>query len=152
MMLYLSFNEYLQKMFHCRVYKVSVDAGFTCPNRDGSKGFGGCIFCDETGSSSRTHEKNTPIREQIVKNIKVRQSRYKAKKFIVYFQSFTNTYASVDHLKKLYDEAIDTHPDIVGLAISTRPDCVDNEKLELISSYRKKSSLCECGIWDANDT
>lgn len=137
-MLYYSYNEYLQEMFHCRVYKVSVDAGFTCPNRDGTKGAGGCIFCDETGSSSRTHELDTPIRDQVLENIKVRKSRYRAKKFIVYFQSFTNTYDSVEQLKILYDEAIHAHPDIVGLAISTRPDCVDREKLALISRYREK--------------
>ncbi|MFQ5729919.1 MAG: TIGR01212 family radical SAM protein [Waddliaceae bacterium] len=136
--LYTSYNEYLQRMFGCRVYKVSVDAGFTCPNRDGTKGFGGCIFCDETGSSSRTHLLTTPIKEQILGNIKVRKSRYKAKKFIVYFQSYTNTYGSVEHLKTLYDEALDVHPDIVGLAISTRPDCVNKEKLELIASCREK--------------
>jgi radical SAM protein (TIGR01212 family) len=137
-MLYTSYNQYLQKMFGCRVYKVSIDAGFTCPNRDGTKGHGGCIFCDETGSSSRTHFQTTPLKEQILQNIKVRKSRYGAKKFIVYFQSYTNTYASLEHLKQLYDEAIKVHPDIVGLAISTRPDCVNKEKLELIASYREK--------------
>lgn len=133
---YYSYNDYLQKKFGCRVYKVSIDAGFTCPNRDGSKGIHGCIFCDESGSSSRTHAPSVSITHQIVNNINIRRSRYGAKKFIVYFQSFTNTYAPLSHLKKVYDEAIRAHPDIVGLAISTRADCIDREKLELIASYR----------------
>lgn len=135
---YYSYNDYLQKKFGCRVYKVSIDAGFTCPNRDGSKGIHGCIFCDERGSSSRTHAPSVSITNQILNNIKIRQSRYGAKKFIAYFQSFTNTYAPLSHLKQLYDEAIQAHPDIVGLAISTRADCVDCEKLQLIASYRAK--------------
>ncbi len=134
---YCSFNKYLQKTFNCRVYKVSIDAGFTCPNRDGTKDTKGCIFCDEKGSSSQTHEENTPLKEQIIKNINVRKTRYKAKKFIVYFQSFTNTYAPICHLKNLYFEAIKTHPDIIGLAISTRADSVDEEKIKLIASYKK---------------
>ena len=136
--LYNSYNDYLRQLFGCRVYKVSIDAGFTCPNRDGRKGTGGCTFCDETGSSSRTHELATPIQAQILQNIKVRRTRYRAQKFIAYFQSYTNTYAPIEQLKQLYDEALATHPDIVGLAISTRPDCVDQEKLNLIASYREK--------------
>jgi len=133
---YLSFNEYLQNIFNCKVYKVSIDAGFTCPNRDGTKGNKGCIYCDEHGSSSRTHNKNTLIKKQILKNIEIRKTRYKAKKFIVYFQSFTNTYANIYKLKKLYDEAIFSHPDIVGLSISTRADCINEEKVKLIASYK----------------
>ncbi|MBF8262879.1 MAG: family radical protein [Parachlamydiales bacterium] len=135
---YNSYNDDLKKKFGCRVYKVSIDAGFTCPNRDGSKGIGGCVFCDEMGSSSRTNGPAISITDQLLKNIDVRRTRYKAQKFIAYFQSFTNTYAPVSHLKKLYDEAIAAHPDIVGLAISTRADCVDAEKLALMASYRSR--------------
>ncbi len=134
---FTTYNEQMKKIFGCRVYKISIDGGFTCPNRDGKKSKNGCIFCDERGSSSRTHMINTPIKEQILKNIQVRKTRYKAKKFIVYFQSFTNTYADIKTLKKLYDEALFSHPDIVGISISTRPDCIDKEKLDLISSYKK---------------
>jgi radical SAM protein (TIGR01212 family) len=134
---YFSFNKYLQNLFHCKTYKVSIDAGFTCPNRDGTKGKRGCIYCDKHGSSSRTHKKNTPIKLQILKNIEVRKARYRAKKFIAYFQSFSNTYANVDKLKQIYDEAIFSHPDIVGLSISTRADCIDEEKIKLIASYKK---------------
>lgn len=135
---FYSYNEDLKKKFGCRVYKVSIDAGFTCPNRDGSKAFKGCIFCDEQGSSSRTNQQRVSIKDQILTNIQVRRSRYRAEKFIAYFQSFTNTYAPVRRLKALYDEAIQAHPDIIGLAISTRADCVDEEKLALIASYRSR--------------
>ncbi len=135
---YRTYNQYLQDQFGCRVYKVSIDAGFTCPNIDGTKGFGGCTFCDETGSSSRTHTVKTPIVEQIQNNIANRRKRYKAQKFIAYFQANTNTYASVERLKKLYDTALSADEDIVGLAISTRPDCVSPEILDLVASYKSR--------------
>jgi hypothetical protein len=137
MLKYYSINNYLKKKFDKRVYKVSIDADFTCPNRDGKKSFGGCIYCDQKGSSSRTQNKNISIKEQVRNNILIRKTRYKAKKFICYFQSFTNTYADAKTLKKLYDEAIFSHPDIVGLSISTRSDSIDEEKVALIASYRK---------------
>jgi uncharacterized protein len=137
MLRYYSYNNFLKDIFNCRVYKVSIDAGFSCPNRDGTKGLHGCIYCDERGSSSRTHEINTPIKTQILKNISIRKSRYRAEKFIAYFQSYTNTYSSKERLKEIYDEAIFSHPDISGLSISTRPDCIDEEKLKLIASYRE---------------
>ncbi len=133
-----TYNEYLKKRFQTRVYKISLDGGFTCPNRDGTKGKKGCIFCDEKGSSSRTHCASTPIEQQAKINIDVRKSRYGAKKFIAYFQSFTNTYAPCDHLKKIYDKALFSHPDIIGLSISTRPDCIDEEKVKMIAEYKKK--------------
>lgn len=133
-----SFNNFMKNLFKCRVYKISIDAGFTCPNRDGKKGYDGCIFCDERGSSSRTNDQKTPIKEQILKNIKIRKSRYRAKKFIIYFQSFTNTYGSLEKLEKIYTEALYSHKDIIGMSIATRSDCVDEEKIKLIASYKKK--------------
>jgi uncharacterized protein len=133
---YRSYHDFLKAQFGCRVYKVSIDGGFTCPNRDGSKGIGGCTFCDETGSSSRTNTLKTPIKEQLLRNIQHRRERFKAEKFIAYFQSYTNTYSRLERLKKLYDEAVQAHPDIVGLAISTRPDCVTEPILDLIASYK----------------
>lgn len=147
-----TYGAFLKAKFGCRVYKVAVDAGFSCPNRDGSKGIGGCIFCDETGSSSRVSE-NKPIKEQVLQNIRVRKSRYNAKKFIVHFQSFTNTYASTEKLKKLYDEALFTHPDIVGISISTRADSLNEEKVSLIASYKSKITYVnvEIGMQTAND-
>lgn len=137
MVRYLTFNNFLQNLFHCKVFKISIDASFSCPNRDGTKAYGGCIFCDKQGSSSRVHFSSTPIKEQILNNINIRKTRYKAEKFIAYFQSFSNTYKDVKELKKLYDDAVYSHPDIVGLSISTRADCIDEEKVALIASYKK---------------
>lgn len=140
---YLSYNEVLKAQFGCKVYKVTLDAGFTCPNRDGSKGVGGCTFCDETGSSSRAQDKRDSITLQLHKNIEIMRNRFHAEKFIAYFQSYTNTYGPVERLKRLYDEAINAHPDILGLSVSTRPDCVDREKLELIADYQRSGRyLC----------
>jgi len=133
-----SYNREMKEKFGCRIYKVSIDGGFSCPNRDGTKGKCGCIFCDETGSSSRTHTLQTPIKEQVKKNIRIRRTRYKAKKFIAYFQSYTNTYAPIEVLKEKYDEAIETDPDIIGLTISTRPDCINEENVKLIASYQQR--------------
>lgn len=133
---YRPYSAYLKERFGCRVYKVTLDGGFTCPNRDGTKGSGGCTFCDDTGSSSRAQEKRDSITQQILKNVEKQRKRFKAEKFIAYFQSYTNTYSPTARLKRLYDEAISAHPDIIGLAISTRPDCVDDEKLALIASYK----------------
>jgi uncharacterized protein len=135
--MYYTYNRFMQQLFGCRVYKVSVDANFSCPNRDGTLSTLGCIFCDELGSSSRTHDRTTPIRDQILNNIKVRKARYRAQKFIVYFQSFSNTYGSLEKLKDTFDKAAGVHPDIIGISISTRPDCVDEEKIKLIASYKK---------------
>jgi radical SAM protein (TIGR01212 family) len=134
---YRPYSQYLQQKFGTRVYKVTLDGGFTCPNRDGTKGSGGCTFCDETGSSSRAQDRRDSVTDQILKNIERQRKRFKAGKFIAYFQSYTNTYSPVPRLKRLYDEAMAAHPDIVGLAISTRPDCVDEEKIKLIASYQR---------------
>ncbi len=133
---YRTYNEYLKQKFGAKVYKVTLDAGFTCPNRDGSKAKGGCTFCDTTGSSSRAQDRRDSLSDQVLKNIAKQRRRFKAEKFIAYFQSFTNTYAPVERLKMLYDEAVNAHPDVIGLAVSTRPDCVDAEKLALIASYQ----------------
>ena len=134
---YLSYNELLKNKFGEKVYKLTLDGGFTCPNRDGVKGRGGCTFCDDTGSSSRAQERGDSITEQLLKNIERVQKRFKANKFVAYFQSYTNTYGKIERLKRLYDEAVSAHPDIIGLAISTRPDCVNEEILDLIASYQK---------------
>lgn len=134
---YRPYSEYLKDRFGYRIYKLTLDGGFTCPNRDGVKGVGGCTFCDDTGSSSRAQDKRARVSEQLLSNLERQRKRFKADKFIAYFQSYTNTYDSAHKLKLLYDEAMDTHPDIMGLSISTRPDCVDEEKLALIASYQR---------------
>ncbi|MBX2860135.1 MAG: TIGR01212 family radical SAM protein [Vampirovibrio sp.] len=150
---YYPYSQYLKEKFGCKVYKVTLDAGFTCPNRDGVKGKGGCTFCDQTGSSSRAQDRRDSITEQIHKNIERQRKRFGAEKFIAYFQSFTNTYSPVERLKSLYDEAMAAHPDIIGMSISTRPDCVDEEILALIASYQTPDNyICvEYGMQTIHD-
>ncbi len=150
---YRLYGDYLRQRFGCRVYKVTLDAGFTCPNRDGTKGSGGCTFCDDTGSSSRAQNRRDSLTEQIHKNIERQRARFKAEKFIAYFQSYTNTYSPVERLKRLYDEAMCAHPDVIGMSISTRPDCVDAEKLALIASYQTPNNyICvEYGMQTVHD-
>ena len=131
---YNDLNSYLRKIFGCRVQKITVDAGLTCPNRDGSLGTGGCIYCNSRGSGTGAYESGLSITRQLMDGKTVLNKRYKAKKFIAYFQSFSNTYAPVDILKQMYDEAVSVE-DVVGLFIGTRPDCVDADRLSLIEAY-----------------
>ena len=132
---YNQYSAYLKSIFNTKVYKITLDAGFSCPNRDGTLSYDGCIFCDDTGSYSRAQSSLMSVNEQLVEGInKLKNSKFKPTKFISYFQAFTNTYKPVDELKKIYSEGVN-HPDVVGLSIGTRPDCVDNEKLDLIASY-----------------
>ncbi len=131
---YNDLNSYLRGRFGCRVQKITIDAGFSCPNRDGTLSFGGCVYCDGMGSSTGAARRAESIKGQI-QHAKVRLAgRYKAEKFIAYFQAFTNTYAPCDILRKRYDEAL-ADSGIVGLAIGTRPDCVDEARLNLIQEY-----------------
>ncbi len=133
---YYSFGEYLKEIFGKKVYKVNVDAGFTCPNRDGTIGTTGCIYCNNNSFRPSSCAPSKPLSEQIKNGIEYLKERYKAKAFLVYFQPYTNTYAPVEHLEKLYKEAI-SHPEVVGLAVGTRPDCVDDEKLDLLQMLSK---------------
>jgi hypothetical protein len=132
-MRYFSFSEYLRKTFNAKVYRVTVDAGFTCPNRDGTKGTGGCIYC-YAGSEYNLDKRLLSVEEQIAKGIERVKRRYGAEKFLVYFQAFTNTYAPVEKLKEIYD-TVRKFSEVVGIIIGTRPDCVPDEVLELINSY-----------------
>jgi radical SAM protein (TIGR01212 family) len=127
-------NTYFRGLFGCRVHKITVDAGLSCPNRDGCISRQGCIFCNARGSGTGAHEKGLDIIAQVLKSKTAVAKRFKAKKFLVYFQSFSNTYAPTDHLKRLYDDALSIE-DIVGLAIGTRPDCVNPAVLDLLQSY-----------------
>lgn len=131
---YNQYSRHLKDLFGCKVYKVTLDAGFNCPNRDGTISFGGCIFCDEGGSFSRAHDSLLSVDKQLESGIDNLKKRFKAEKFISYFQAFTNTYAPLEVLKNTYDKAL-SHKDVVGLSVGTRPDCVDPEKIDLISSY-----------------
>jgi len=131
---YTDYNSYLRQIFGCRVQKISIDAGLTCPNRDGRIGTGGCIYCNARGSGTGAFAQGISVAEQVVRSKVLMAKRYKATKYIAYFQSFSNTYAPVSILKRFYDEAL-TVPGVVGLAIGTRPDCVDAAILDLLESY-----------------
>jgi len=148
---YTKLSAYLREVFGCRVQRVAVDGGFTCPNRDGTLGRGGCIYCDEAGSRASYVEPALPIREQVRLGIERMRRRYKAAKFLVYFQPYTNTYAPVERLRSLYDEALE-HPDVVGLMIGTRADCIGDEVLDLLEEYHERTHLwLELGLQSASD-
>jgi radical SAM protein (TIGR01212 family) len=134
---YNDFNTYLRNRFGSRVQKITIDAGFSCPNRDGTISFGGCTYCDGEGSGSGAARRAESISRQIQEGKARLAVRYKAEKFIAYFQAFTNTHAPCDILRTRYNEAI-ADPDVVGLAIGTRPDCIDEARLELIQKYTQK--------------
>lgn len=144
---YFSYSKYLKETFNKKVYKITLDAGFQCPNRDGTISNGGCIFCDEVGSYSRCNNDLT-IQEQINSSIEKLSAQFKAELFIAYFQSYSNTYAPVEKLKKVYDSVFENDK-IVSIAIGTRPDCVDDVKLDLISKY--PNPWIEYGLQSAKD-
>jgi uncharacterized protein len=147
---YTDLNTALRARFGERVQKITVDAGFTCPNRDGTTASGGCIYCSDSGSGSgRSAEQS--ITEQLETAKVFLARRYKAKKFIAYFQSFSNTYAPVDKLRALYEEALAVE-DIVGLAIGTRPDCVGEDVLDLITELAGRTYISmEYGLQSVHD-
>jgi uncharacterized protein len=148
---YNDLNSYLREKFGCRVQKITIDAGLNCPNRDGVISTGGCIYCNERGSGTGSFQLGLSITEQLTRGKTALLKRYKAKKFMAYFQSFSNTYAQIDRLKVLYDEALSVE-DIVGLSIGTRPDCVDESILSLLENYAKKHLIwLEYGLQSAND-
>ena len=133
---YSDYNAYLRELFGERVQKISIDAGLSCPNRSGRLSRLGCIYCNEKGSGSGLSEKGLSIRDQIEAGKIGSMKKYKAKKFLAYFQSYSNTYTTLAHMKAIYDEALSCEG-MVGLAIGTRPDCIDPEKLDLIQTYIK---------------
>lgn len=148
---YTQFNTHLKEIFQEKVYKVTLDAGFSCPNRDGKISKMGCIFCDSSGSFSQAHDARLPIKEQLLTGIQQLSTRFGAKKFISYFQAFSNTYAPTPILETTYKEALD-HPDVVGLSIGTRPDCVDDEKISMISNIAQDYyTWIEYGLQSANN-
>lgn len=143
---YLSFNKYLKDKFGQKVYKISLDGGFTCPNRDGKIDTRGCIFCSKGGSGDFAQNRNLSITEQIENGKKIVEKKIKSGKYIAYFQAFTNTYAPVEILRAKYSEAI-KHPDIVALSIATRPDCLGDDVIELLDEMNKiKPVFVELGL------
>lgn len=138
---YRSFSDELKTTFGCRVQRISVDAGFTCPNRDGRAGTAGCIYCGGAGSGSLGIVRGIPVAAQLEAGKEVMTRKYRARKFIAYFQSYSNTYAPVERLAALYDEALAV-PDVVGLMVGTRPDCLPPEVLDLLADYTRR-----CWFW-----
>jgi radical SAM protein (TIGR01212 family) len=134
--LYYTLNEFLKEKFGEKVKKIPLDAGLTCPNRDGTKGFGGCIYCDPKGSGTGLYKEGKSLDEQLRYFLELFKKK-NFKKFIAYFQSFSNTYAPLEKLKKLYD-IVFMDSSIVGLAIGTRPDCIDENVVSLLKTYQEK--------------
>lgn len=150
-MKYTTLNSYLKEKFGCKVYKISLDCGFTCPNRDGTLGYGGCIFCSEGGSGDFAESRTFGVTEQIESGKEKVKNKIKNGKYIAYFQAFTNTYADVNTLEKMFSEAIN-HPDIVALSVATRPDCLEQEKVELLGRLNKiKPIFVELGLQTINE-
>lgn len=146
---YRHLNEYYKEKFGERTLKICVDGGFTCPNRDGTKGYGGCIYCSERGSGELIN--NCGDIEKQVKHYFTTYRAERANKFIVYFQNFTNTYDTIENLKKKYDSAL-IDDRIVGISIGTRPDCITEEIAKLLKSYTNKYYVCvELGLQTSND-
>jgi len=148
---YNSFGSYVKNRFGETVYKVNIDAGFTCPNRDGSVGRGGCIYCNNDSFRPSSCKAVLSVSEQIENGIGYLSRRYGAKKFIAYFQPYSNTYADVERLRSLYEEALE-NPAVTGLAIGTRPDCVDDKKIDLLAGIaRERFVLVEYGLQSIYD-
>ena len=146
-----SYGSYLRRRFGCRVSKVNVDGGFTCPNRDGEKGSGGCIYCNNTSFSPAGTQPDLPIEEQMAAGMAYHRQRFGSEKFIIYFQKYTNTYASATKLLDLYRRALD-HPDVLGLSIGTRPDALSDDILNYLEELARSRYVClELGLQSMDD-
>lgn len=132
-----AYSNYFSRLYGSRIQKLSLDAGFTCPNRDGSKGTGGCTYCNNNAFSPSYCVPEKSVTRQLEEGIAFHRKRYrKAKRYLAYFQAYSNTYAPLENLKRLYGEALD-HPDVAGLVIGTRPDCIDRDKLAYLKDISK---------------
>jgi len=148
---YLNYNQVLKTEFTERVQKISINAGFTCPNRDGSKGNGGCTYCNNQTFSPEYCQSSKTVSDQVEEGIAFFQHKYKAQLYLAYFQSYTNTYDSLENLKAIYEEAL-SYPNVVGLVVGTRPDCMNDELLDYFAGLAKKYYvMIEYGIESTND-
>src|SRR5262245_47429736 len=148
---YYPFSRFLRQRFGARVYRVTLDAGFTCPNVDGTVAYGGCVYCDNRSFSPNRRLPRVAIAEQVRRGVAVLEKRYGADRFLAYFQAATNTYAPVEKLRRLYDEAL-RHPQVIGLAVGTRPDCVPEPVLDLVTEYARGRYVClELGLQSIHD-
>jgi len=148
---YYALSRFLRDRFGYKVHRVTIDAGFTCPNVDGAVAVGGCVYCDNRSFSPNRRLPRTGIRQQVQRGIEILHARNGADRFLAYFQAATNTYAPLPKLKRLYDEALD-HPQIVGLTVGTRPDCVPDDVLDLLQDYARERYVClELGLQTIHD-
>jgi radical SAM protein (TIGR01212 family) len=149
--MYLSLNRYLKDRFGKRVQKIPLDAEFTCPNRDGTKATGGCIYCNEKGAGTGALARGTDLRTQLIQGMKWATRRYGAQRFLAYLQSFSNTYGPIERLRDIYSTVLGPK-EVVGISIATRPDCIDEERLRLIKEVAgQKLVWMEYGLQSAND-
>lgn len=148
---FYSLNDFFKDEFKDKIFKVSLDGGFTCPNRDGKVAHGGCIFCSDAGSGEFAGNRRKSITEQIDEQLEFLKDKVKDKKVIAYFQNFTNTYGDVEYLREIYYEALN-HPKVLGLAIGTRPDCIEDNTLELLKEINEKHFFwIELGLQTIDD-
>lgn len=148
---YHSLNYFLRNKFKEKIYKISLDGGFTCPNRDGKVGVGGCTFCSSKGSGDYAGDRVLSIKNQFDDRKKMMEKKWKEGKYIAYFQAYTNTYAPIDELRRKYEEAL-AQDDVIALSIGTRPDCIDDDILDLLEEISKKTYLwVELGLQTIND-
>lgn len=148
---YTPFTDELRQRFNCRVQRLSLDAGFTCPNRDGSLGTGGCTFCGDRGAAAVGVPVELPLKQQLQKSKEYLVRKFKAEKFLAYFQAYSNTYGSVELLRRQYAEAL-AEPDVIGLIIGTRPDCLPDEVLKLLAELHQQTYLwLELGMQTMHD-
>jgi len=148
---YYAFSRFLRERFGTKVYRVTIDAGFTCPNVDGTVTTGGCVYCDNRSFSPSRRLPRATVTDQVRRGVAILQKRYRADRFLAYFQAATNTHAPLAKLKRLYDEALD-HPQIIGLAVGTRPDSVADDVLDLLQGYARDRYVClELGLQTIHD-
>lgn len=149
---YNNFTSFIKQRFGVRVQKVCIDAGFTCPNKDGTKGVGGCTYCNNNTFNPAYCKPIKPIKFQINEGIEFFAKKYKAQKYLAYFQAYTNTYAPLFDLQNMYEEALD-HKDVVGLVIATRPDCIKDDVLDYLQSLVERGYFIklEFGLESTND-
>ncbi|MDO0824361.1 TIGR01212 family radical SAM protein [Desulfosporosinus nitroreducens] len=148
---YLTFNEHLRNRFREKVFKVSLDAGFTCPNRDGTLGWSGCVYCSERGSGDFAGDQKLSLHDQFIEVSERMKRKWPSAKYIAYFQAYTNTYASLERLREVYEEALEEE-NVIGLSVSTRPDCLPEDVLDYLEELNRRTYLwVELGLQSSHD-
>ena len=149
---YNTLTEYYKQKYQAKIAKVSLNASFTCPNKDGKKGYGGCIFCSKLGSGDFAGNKDKPLKEQFIEVKEVMAKKWPNAKFIAYLQANSNTYSTVENLSKIYKEVLDIDEDIIGLDIATRADCINLDIAKMLGKLNKEKKITvELGLQSSND-